>query len=243
VIGLVLAAGAGRRLRPHTDEVPKALVPLADGLTVLDVTLANFAEVGLTEAAIVVGYRREAIEARVDDLAAATGLRLTLVDNDHALDRNNAYSLWCARDALAEGVLLANGDTLHPTAVDRALLDSAPDDALLLAVDDVKTLGDEEMKVLLHADGRMHAISKQLPHDADGEYIGVSLVPAGCAAVLVDALERTWQKDVNLYYEDAFQLLADEGHRVTSCPIGEQPWTEIDDADDLLRAKELLCRY
>jgi NDP-sugar pyrophosphorylase family protein len=55
VIGLVLAAGAGRRLRPYTDEVPKALVPLADGLTVLDVTLANFAEVGLTEAAIVVG--------------------------------------------------------------------------------------------------------------------------------------------------------------------------------------------
>jgi choline kinase len=243
VIGLVLAAGAGRRLRPYTDEVPKALVPLADGLTVLDVTLANFAEVGLSEAAIVVGYRREAIEARVDDLAAATGLRLTLVENDHALDRNNAYSLWCARDVLAGGVLLANGDTLHPAAVDRALLDAAPADAVLLAVDDVKVLGDEEMKVLLHADGRMHAISKQLPHDADGEYIGVSLVPSACAPALVDALERTWQKDVNLYYEDAFQLLADEGHRVASCPIGEQPWTEIDDADDLLRAKELLCRY
>lgn len=243
MIGLVLAAGAGRRLRPYTDEVPKALVPLADGLTVLDVTLANFAAVGLTDVAVVVGYRREAIEARIDELAATTGLRISLVENDHPLDRNNAYSLWCARDVLAEGALLANGDTLHPEAVDRALLDAERADAVLLAIDEVKKLGDEEMKVLRHADGRVHAISKQLRHDADGEYIGVSLVPASLAGAVVDALERTWQRDVNQYYEDAFQVLMDEGVRIQACGIGDQPWTEIDDADDLLRAKELLCRY
>lgn len=126
MIGLVLAAGAGRRLRPYTDTLPKALVPVdpeGEGtLTVLDLTLANFAEVGLTEAAVVVGYRKEAVYARKAALEETYGIRLTLIDNDKAEEWNNAYSLWCARDVLGKGVILANGDTVHPVSVEKTLL-------------------------------------------------------------------------------------------------------------------------
>ena len=243
MIGLVLAAGAGRRLRPYTDDLPKALVPLDERRTVLDVTLASFAAAGLTDVAIVAGYRGDAIRARVSGWEAATGLRISVVWNDHAEDRNNAYSLWCARDVLLEGALLANGDTLHPTSVDRLLLDADDGTSILLALDDVKTLGDEEMKVLCDGTGRMKSISKLLPHDADGEYIGVSLVPPAAAPALVDALERTWRHDAQQYYEDAYQLLADEGHAIQVQPIGDVEWTEIDDHVDLARARELVCRY
>jgi choline kinase len=245
VIGLVLAAGAGRRLRPYTDDLPKALVPLDERRTVLDVTLASFAAAGLTDVAIVAGYRGDAIRARVSGWEAATGLRISVVWNDHAEDRNNAYSLWCARDVLLDGALLANGDTLHPLSVDRALLETADpaSDALLLAVDDVKVLGDEEMKVLCDGTGRVKSISKLLPHDADGEYIGVSLVPSAGAPALIDALERTWRHDAQQYYEDAYQLLADEGHAIEARSIGDVEWTEIDDHVDLARARELVCRY
>jgi len=243
VIGLVLAAGAGRRLRPYTDDLPKALVPLDERRTVLDVTLASFAAAGLHDVAIVAGYCGEAIRERVAGWERTTGLHISVVWNDHAEDRNNAYSLWCAREVLAEGVLLANGDTLHPTSVDRLLLGADDGASILLALDDVKSLGDEEMKVLRDGTGRVKSISKLLPHDADGEYIGVSLVPAAAAPALVDALERTWRADAQRYYEDAYQLLADEGHAIQAQPIGDVEWTEIDDHVDLARAREMVCRY
>ncbi|NJP76780.1 NTP transferase domain-containing protein, partial [Streptomyces sp. AA8] len=150
MIGLVLAAGAGRRLRPYTDTLPKALVPVDGDTTILDLTLANFAEIGLTEVAIIVGYRKEAVYARKEALEAKYGLSLTLIDNDKAEEWNNAYSLWCGRDALKDGVILANGDTVHPVSVEKTLLAARGNgQKIILALDTVKQLADEEMKVVV----------------------------------------------------------------------------------------------
>ncbi|WP_217146799.1 sugar phosphate nucleotidyltransferase, partial [Streptomyces sp. AC627_RSS907] len=153
MIGLVLAAGAGRRLRPYTDTLPKALVPVdpaGEGTTtVLDLTLGNFAEVGLTDVAIVVGYRKEAVYERKEALERKYGVRLTLIDNDKAEEWNNAYSLWCAREVLKQGAILANGDTVHPVSVEKSLLAArGKGQKIILALDTVKQLADEEMKVV-----------------------------------------------------------------------------------------------
>ena len=43
-----LAGGAGRRLRPHTDTIPKTLLSVGDDTTVLDVILGNLALFGLS---------------------------------------------------------------------------------------------------------------------------------------------------------------------------------------------------
>ena len=187
MIGLVLAAGAGRRLRPYTDTLPKALVPVGsrdnEATTVLDLTLGNFAAIGLTEVAVVVGYRKEAVYARQAELENAYGVKLTLIDNDKAEEWNNAYSLWCARDVLTEGVILANGDTVHPVSVEESLLAARGEDRrIILALDAAKQLADEEMKVVTDEAGAARRITKLMdPAEAAGEYIGVTLIEPSAA--------------------------------------------------------------
>ncbi|MFD4664537.1 phosphocholine cytidylyltransferase family protein [Streptomyces halstedii] len=245
MIGLVLAAGAGRRLRPYTDTLPKALVPVDGEKTVLDLTLANFAEVGLTEVAVVVGYRKEAVYARKAEFEATYGVKLTLIDNDRAEEWNNAYSLWCARDVLKQGVILANGDTVHPVSVERTLLGARGEGRkIILALDTVKNLADEEMKVVTE-DGRgVRRITKLMdPATATGEYIGVTLIEPEAAEELADALKTTFERDPDLYYEDGYQELVDRGFTVDVAPIGEVTWVEIDNHDDLARGREIACRY
>ncbi|MCX4585310.1 phosphocholine cytidylyltransferase family protein [Streptomyces sp. NBC_00322] len=245
MIGLVLAAGAGRRLRPYTDTLPKALVPVDGDTTVLDLTLGNFAEIGLTEAAIVVGYRKEAVYERKAALEAKYGLKLILVDNDKAEEWNNAYSLWCARDVLKQGVILANGDTVHPVSVERTLLDARGNgQKIILALDTVKHLADEEMKVITEGDKGVRRITKLMdPATATGEYIGVTLIEPEAADELADALKTTFERDPDLYYEDGYQELVNRGFTVDVAPIGDVKWVEIDNHDDLAKGREIACLY
>jgi choline kinase len=243
MIGLVLAAGAGRRLRPYTDSLPKALVPVAGEVTILDIALRNLAEVGLTDITVVVGYAAAAVEERQAALQARYGVRLTLVPNDRAEEWNNAYSLWLAREQFAGGALLVNGDTVHPVSVEKTLL-AQRGPSLLLAIDDVKTCADEEMKTTFDRRGQLTRITKQMdPATCFGEYIGATLIEADAAAGLADALEATWRRDPNLYYEDGYQEYADRGGEVRAATIGAVDWVEVDNHADLARAREIACRY
>ncbi|MEU4061624.1 phosphocholine cytidylyltransferase family protein [Streptomyces wedmorensis] len=250
MIGLVLAAGAGRRLRPYTETLPKALVPVSgegteNELTILDGTLKNFAEIGLTEVAIVVGYRKEAVYDRKDALEAKYGLKITLVDNDKAEEWNNAYSLWCAREELKRGVILANGDTVHPVSVEKTLLAARGNgQKIILALDTVKNLADEEMKVITAEGKGVQRITKLMdPATATGEYIGVTLIEAEAAEELADALKATFERDPDLYYEDGYQELVNRGFTVDVAPIGDVKWVEIDNHDDLAKGREIACQY
>jgi len=238
--GLVLAAGQAQRLRPLTADLPKTLLPVAGDDTILDLTLANLRAVGIEEAVIVTGFAAERIEARAPELERRHGVRLELVRNDRP-DWNNAYSLWIARRAFREGALLVNGDTVHPVAVEERLL-AGRGPGLLLAVDDEKTLGDEEMKVLLSPDGDVQRINKAVePASAQGEYIGLTLIEPGAAEAVTEALEATWRRDTTLYYEDGFQAYVDAGGEARAASIGTVAWVEVDDHADLARAREIAC--
>jgi choline kinase len=243
MIGLVLAAGAGRRLRPYTDTLPKALVPVDGETTIMDISLRNLAAAGLADVTIVVGYCADAVQERVPAFQERYGVTITLVHNDKAEEWNNAYSLWLAREQFAGGALLVNGDTVHPAGVERTLLASRGP-GILLAIDNVKKLAEEEMKTVFDDGGRLTRITKFMePVEAHGEYIGATLIEKAAAAGLADALKATWERDPGLYYEDGYQEYADRGGEVRGAAIGEVEWVEVDNHADLSRAREIACRY
>ena len=94
------------------------------------------------------------------------------------------------------------------------------------------------MKVRV-GEGGVELIHKLQPiASAAGEYIGVSLIPAGLAEDLTKALEATFNRDSTLYYEDAYQLLAEAG-QIGTVSTGPVAWTEVDDHADWAAAKTI----
>ena len=160
------------------------------------------------------GFAAERIDERLEALQERHGLRLETVFNPKALEWNNAYSLWCAREHFAAACC-------SPTATRSTRLGRGGAAGgqgrrdLVIALDQSKTLGEEEMKVHVTDDGLLDRINKALdPASAQGEYIGVTLIEPHAAEPLADALEATFERDPQLYYEDGFQELADRGGRV-----------------------------
>ncbi|MCB0906288.1 MAG: phosphocholine cytidylyltransferase family protein [Nocardioidaceae bacterium] len=244
MIGMVLAAGAGRRLRPYTDTLPKALVPVAGDTTILDIALRNLAEVELRDVVIVVGYAADAVESRLATFERRYGVDITLVHNDKAEIWNNAYSFWLACEHMTDGVLMVNGDTVHPVSIEQTLLEARGPD-ILLAIDAEKKLADEEMKIQVGPDRELVRITKLMdPATAYGEYIGATLVEGSVVPRLADALQATFERDPNLYYEDGYQELVDRGGRIDIAPIPSGTrWVEVDDHVDLAKARDIACLY
>ena len=244
MIGIVLAAGGGTRLRPLTDTLPKTLLDVDGSRSIFELALANLSSVGITDVAVIVGHAAEAVHDQAAELQRRYGVRLDLVHNDKYDVWNNAYSLWLARDLFAESALLVNGDTVHPPAVEQRLLEARGAAPIILALDDQKSLAEEEMKVILDEQGRVTRINKAIdPATASGEYIGVTLIEPEAGPRLAEALQAVFERDTTLYYEDGYQQYADWGEEIRTTPIGVTNWVEVDNHADLARAREIACHY
>src|SRR5262249_29607410 len=111
--------------------------------------------------------------------------------NERYASTNSLYSLWLARDLLADGFVVLNGDVLFHPQLLTDLLTARYEDALLMAPWVANQIySDEEMKVSVRR-GRVAATDKQLPpDDVDGENVGIAKFGAAGAAVLVEELCR-----------------------------------------------------
>jgi NDP-sugar pyrophosphorylase family protein len=123
---VILAGGLGTRMRPLTEAVPKALLPVL-GRPFIDHQLGWLATHGVTEVVLSVAHLGEQIEAHVGG-GERFGVRVRYV-NEGSVLRGTAGALRLASDqgVLADEFLLTYGDSYLPVdfaAVARAFRDS-----------------------------------------------------------------------------------------------------------------------
>src|SRR5262245_20296660 len=113
---VILAAGLGSRLRPFTDTRPNPLVWVR-GTPILHNALRRLAQVGVQEATIVVGYRKELIQRSCG--SRFHGIELSYAESAIYDRTGSAFSLWLARHVLQQGsdVILLEGDVFFELAV------------------------------------------------------------------------------------------------------------------------------
>ena len=235
MIGVILAAGMARRLRPLTDTKPKCLLKVGDR-TLLERTVNAMCMAGIQEFLVVTGYRGEMIR---DFLTSHFSLlTFHFLDNTDYEHNNNIYSLWmaCQKVRGSEFLLMDSDILCDPAAIVRI----AQEQTSALAVNRHE-LGEEEMKVVVDADSRIMEISKTCrPEDAMGESVGIEKITADYSEALARELDQMILQEglIDIFYERAFERLIPQGHTFKVVDTTHYFSYELDTPEDFQRAQE-----
>lgn len=235
---VILAAGRGSRMGTETAERPKCLVELG-GRTLLEWQVGALEAAGISEIAVVTGYRSELINK----------FRVKSVMNPEWSSSNMVVSLLYAKPIIVGQTIVSYSDIVYePEAVERLMIH--PGD-LVLAYDPnwlsvwkdrfEDPLSDAESFVI--EDGIVREIGNHCDDvsQISGQYMGLIKV----SPIALEWIEKMILTHSNIRNSlDMTALigrLIDEGRTVHGVPISGG-WFEVDTANDLGVAEKYLSK-
>jgi len=237
---MILAAGLGTRLRPLTNDRPKALV-LVGGRTLLEITLARLREFGVREVIVNVHHFADMV---VEYLRANSnfGMRIEVSREDELLDTGGGLKKagWfflensVGRD---EPFVLHNVDVISTIDLGRMVGFHREHQALAtLAVQDRET-----SRYLLF-DGQMRLCGRRAGRDGTSQVVRAcepmkALAFSGVHVISPRIFEKV-KEDGAFSIITSYLRLAAEGENVLGFRADEYYWRDLGRPENLVRAEE-----
>lgn len=240
MIGVILAAGVGSRLRPMTNDKPKCLVKTANK-EILQYQLDSYIKAGISEIFIVIGYEGQAIKEYCKHIK---DIKINIIENNDYEDTNNMYSLYLVKEYVkGKKFILNNADlSISPDLVSLLVKDEREN---LVAVD-FGLYNDESMKVSVNNKNNIIDISKKVTEDVSlGCSIDFYKFSSGSSDIFFNEIEKIIEGDKNLkdWTEVAMQkLFISQKLEFQALDIQDTLWVEIDNYDDLALSDKIFSQ-
>jgi choline kinase len=242
---LMLAAGMGRRLGKFTNNQTKCMVEVG-GRTLLDRTAEALQLAGIKRLIIVAGYEADRLIAYVKQ--NIKGMDIQFVINKDYASTNNIYSLYLARNFLAkDDTILLESDLIYDLDLIKKIVDNPEKNIVAVAkykhwMDGTVTLLNENNEItefIEKKDFKYNAVNNYYKtvniYKFSKEFSNKQYIP------FLSAYIKAYGK--NRYYELVLKAIAHlSSANLKAYDIGNTPWYEIDDAQDLHIANTLFAQ-
>ncbi len=231
---LLLAAGAGTRLGPRTNGLPKCLTEVC-GIPILGRLVSCLVDQGFERLLVIVGHRGDQIREYLD--LHASGLQIDCIDCRRYAVTNNIYSLWLAKEHIREPFVLIESDLVF-------------DSRLLGLLRSSNRIAVARFRSHMHGtsvsfddSGRIQSFAVGSVNGARRAYKTVNLYSLSLPlwrAVGRRLEHRIASGRVHDYYEVVFADMAAEGVLpFQAVHFDDGRWCEIDTPNDLVAAERL----
>lgn len=230
---IILSAGKGVKLQPLTLNHPKSLYKLADNTTVLQRLVCTIRQHDAeAEIVVVVGYMYKQIQHELEDD------NVIFVHNPFYSVTGSMGSLWFAKKYLQrENITIINGDIVASDNLIKEVICQHTDYPCVLL--DSSRRNSNKYNVQVQND-MVCVMSKNLT-DYLGNYASIVKLDAVSSRFLLEQLNMMVNEEMyNLFYEDALvQMIFQKNFELYYKDIKDYNWTEVDNVDDLLKAREI----
>ena len=233
---VLLAAGRGQRLAPHTDHMPKPML-LLDGKPLLEYVLCNLRHIGISQVLIITGHLGEQIS--------------TYFGNGRSLDLELHYAVQSTQKGNAAAALLAEsfigddafflgwGDIIAATSDCQNLattFSQISSDGLLL----LNYVEDPHAGAAVYLDGdRITAIHEKPPEGRSNTHWNQAGASMYTPEIFSCLHQLTLSERGEYEFTGAVQLLIERGLKVCGLPM-QHPRIHLTRPEDIEAATELL---
>lgn len=239
---IILAAGRGKRLKPLTDKIPKAMVKLF-GKSLLEWQINVFRSCNINDISIVTGYNGEMINFS----------DIHYFQNNNYDSTNMVETLFCANEKISDSVIVSYGDIIFQKDVLEKLILANDDISLIIdenweeywkirfenPLEDAESLVIDEKKYIQNIGQKANTIQ-----EIKGQYIGLIKFQKNG----IESLKKFYEKsktesksginplNPKIAFEKSFmtdllQGMIKSGFKIKSVPV-KNGWLELDTLHD-----------
>jgi NDP-sugar pyrophosphorylase family protein len=241
---MILAAGLGTRLRPLTDDRPKALVEVA-GRTMLEITLARLRSFGIHDVIVNVHHFADLV---LQYLKARNnfGMRIAVSQEDVLLDtggalKKAAYFFSGNSEQSTEPFILHNVDVISTIDIGRMVQFHIENQALAtLAVQDRKTsrylLFDQQLQLCGRQSGRDQ--KPELVRSSPGLSAKVQALAFSGIHVISPRFLAMMREDGVFSIITSYLRLAAQGEKIMAFRMDEYYWRDLGKPENVRQAAQ-----
>ena len=237
---LMLAAGMGKRLGKYTENATKCMVPV-NGKTLIEYAIESLIEAKIKKLTLVVGYKKEILKDFLKDRYKE--IEINYIDNDVYDTTNNIYSLYLAKDVLAQDdtILLESDLIFDKNIIKEIIEDKNPNlavvspfetwmDGTCALIDDQNVIKGILGKSEFNWDKTNHYYKTVNIYKFSKEFATTVYMP------FLKAYQTAYGK--NEYYETVLKVISFLGNSTFKAhSVDGSRWYEIDDPADLAIAE------